>query len=69
NYATIFSFWDFLFGTALTPQEVPSEFGLMTTEFPSLRSQLLDPFLMVLGTTKPVSERPVTADRAGAAQS
>jgi sterol desaturase/sphingolipid hydroxylase (fatty acid hydroxylase superfamily) len=65
NYSTIFSFWDFLFGTAVTPKEVPSEFGLTTTEFPSLRSQLLDPFLMAFGATKAAPDPSATDYRAG----
>ncbi len=67
NFGVIFSFWDFLFGTAVTPEKVPSEFGLTSLEFPSLRSQLLDPFLMAFGIHKRSSDEPATAYRTGAA--
>ena len=64
NYGVVFSFWDFLFGTAVTPREVPSEFGLTTLQFPSLRSQLLDPFLMAFGVRKTPPQESATAYRA-----
>jgi sterol desaturase/sphingolipid hydroxylase (fatty acid hydroxylase superfamily) len=59
NYATVFAFWDHLFGTAVPHDSpAPTRFGLSELKSDSLREALFGPFRLLYGYYfKPRSDR------------
>ena len=52
NYGTLFSFWDYFFGTAVRAKSLPDRYGAPDVQMPTnLPGQLVAPFVMVFRGT------------------
>jgi sterol desaturase/sphingolipid hydroxylase (fatty acid hydroxylase superfamily) len=50
NFGGLFSFWDYLFGTAVDAPQQPAEYGLTDIKMPTLLSSLSKPFDLLYRT-------------------
>lgn len=50
NFGGLFSFWDYLFGTAVDAPQQPAEYGLTDIKMPTLLSSLSKPFGLLYRT-------------------
>ncbi len=67
NFAVHLSFWDYLFGTAVNPAEVPDEYGVEGVTMPTLSSQVFQPFRLFYReflSPRRLSPRPAMEDAA-----
>jgi sterol desaturase/sphingolipid hydroxylase (fatty acid hydroxylase superfamily) len=67
NFGALFSFWDYLFGTAVDAPEQPRAYGLIDTKMPTLWSTFVVPFQVLrrfYGTQPRANRPPIAANNA-----